>query len=92
MSIRTLRYLIAVAECLNFHEAARRCHATQSTLSIQLRKLEEYLDVRCFERDRSGVRLTAAGRECVTLARKIIVAFDDMRRLAAASPPPDGIY
>ena len=36
MSIRDFRYLIAVADCLNFHEAARRCHVTQSTLSIQL--------------------------------------------------------
>ena len=83
MSIRDFRYLSAVADCLNFHEAARRCHVTQSTLSIQLRKLEGYLGVECFERNRGGVRVTPAGRELVRHARELVESFERMRRIAA---------
>lgn len=84
MTIRDFRYLIAVADCLNFHEAARRCHVTQSTLSIQLRKLEGYLGAECFERSRSGVRLTPAGRELVHHARDLVESFERMRRIGAS--------
>lgn len=69
MSIRALRYLIALADCLNFTRAAERCSVTQSTLSIQLRKLEEYLGVRLFDRDRTHVAITADGRKVLRFAR-----------------------
>jgi hypothetical protein len=46
VSIKALHYLIALAECLNFSRAANRCAVTQPTLSIQVRKLEEYLGVK----------------------------------------------
>ncbi len=83
MTVRDFRYLVAVADCLNFHEAARRCHVTQSTLSIQVRKLEGYLGVECFERNRSGVRVTPAGRELVRHARELVEAFERMREIGA---------
>jgi LysR family hydrogen peroxide-inducible transcriptional activator len=83
MTIRDFRYLIAVADCLNFHEAARRCHVTQSTLSIQLRKLEGYLGAECFERNRGGVRVTPAGHELVHHARDLVESFERMRRIGA---------
>jgi LysR family hydrogen peroxide-inducible transcriptional activator len=76
MSIRALRYLIALAECLNFTRAAERCSVTQSTLSIQLRKLEEYLGVRLFERDRAHVALTDDGRKVLRFARVAVRAAD----------------
>jgi len=76
MSIRELRYLIALADCLNFTRAAERCSVTQSTLSIQLRKLEEYLGVRLFERDRAHVALTEEGRKVLRFARVAVRAAD----------------
>lgn len=76
MSIRALRYLIALADCLNFTRAADRCSVTQSTLSIQLRKLEEYLGVTLFERDRAHVALTAEGRQVLRFARVAVRAAD----------------
>lgn len=76
MSIRALRYLLALAECLNFTRAAERCSVTQSTLSIQLRKLEEYLGVRLFERDRTHVAITEDGRKVLRLARIAVRAAD----------------
>ena len=76
MSIRALRYLIALADCLNFTRAAERCSVTQSTLSIQLRKLEEYLGVRLFERDRAHVAITDDGRRILRYARVAVRAAD----------------
>jgi LysR family hydrogen peroxide-inducible transcriptional activator len=78
MNLRALRYLIALAECLNFSRAADRCAVTQSTLSIQLRKLESYLGVALFVRDRTHVELTAQGREVLRLARVIVTAADEI--------------
>lgn len=78
MNLRQLRYFIAVAETLSFSRAAERCAVTQSTLSIQLRKLEEYLGVTLFERDRSHVALTPHGREVLELARTAVQAADQI--------------
>ena len=75
-SFRDLQYIIAVAEELNFHKAARRCCVTQSTLSIQLKKCEEYLGVELFRRTQHSVALTNEGVEVVAFAR---VALDAAR-------------
>jgi DNA-binding MarR family transcriptional regulator len=78
MSLRALRYLIALAECLNFTRAAERCSVTQSTLSIQLRKLEDYLGVTLFDRDRAHVALTVEGQQLLRFARVAVRATDRM--------------
>lgn len=99
MSIRALRYLIALASCLNFTRAAERCSVTQSTLSIQLRKLEEYLGVRLFERDRAHVALTEDGRRVLRFARVAVRAADRIvavsragRRAAGQVPECSGAH
>jgi len=76
MSIRELRYLIALADCLNFTRAAERCSVTQSTLSIQLRKLEDYLGVTLFERDSAHVAITNDGLAVLRYARVAVRAAD----------------
>lgn len=97
MSIRALRYLLALAECLNFTRAAERCSVTQSTLSIQLRKLEEYLGVRLFERDRAHVALTEDGRKVLRFARVAVRAADRIvtvsrrARTASIATVPEGL-
>ena len=75
-SFRDLQYIVAVAEELNFHKAALRCCVTQSTLSIQLKKCEEYLGVALFRRTQHSVALTHEGVEVVAFAR---VALDAAR-------------
>jgi DNA-binding transcriptional LysR family regulator len=79
VNIKVLQYLIALAECLNFSRAANRCAVTQPTLSIQVRKLEEYLGVTLFERDRVRVVLTDDGENVLRLARIVVAAADEIR-------------
>jgi LysR family cyn operon transcriptional activator len=62
MDLRHLRYFIALAERLSFTRAAASVHVTQSTLSHQIRNLEEELGCALFERSSRAVELTAAGR------------------------------
>lgn len=81
VNIKALHYLIALAECLNFSRAADRCAVTQSTLSIQVRKLEEYLGVTLFERSRTHVALTAEGAKVLGLARIVVGAADEILRI-----------
>jgi LysR family hydrogen peroxide-inducible transcriptional activator len=78
MNLRSMRYLIALAQCLNFSRAAERCAVTQPTLSIQVRKLEEYLGVVLFERDCARVTLTAEGRDVLQLAQVMVAAADNI--------------
>jgi hypothetical protein len=78
VSIKALHYLIALAERLNFSRAANRCAVTQPTLSIQVRKLEEYLGVKLFERNRTRVVLTDDGEKVLRLARIVVGAADEI--------------
>ena len=61
MELRHLRYFDAVAETLNFTRAAERLHVTQSTLSHQIKQLEEEIGTPLFDRGGKQVRLTEAG-------------------------------
>jgi hypothetical protein len=78
VSIKALHYLIALAERLNFSRAANRCAVTQPTLSIQVRKLEEYLGVKLFERKRTRVVPTDDGEKILRLARIVVGAADEI--------------
>jgi DNA-binding transcriptional LysR family regulator len=85
-TFRDLQYIVAVAEELNFHRAALRCCVTQSTLSIQLKKCEEYLGVTLFWRTQHSVALTHEGVEIVAFARVALDAARFIKERAAARP------
>jgi len=84
VNIKVLHYLIALAECLNFSRAANRCAVTQPTLSIQVRKLEDYLGMTLFERNRARVALTDDGERVLRLARIAVGAADEILRIRRA--------
>lgn len=69
MELRQLKYFVKTAETLNFSEAARLLFVTQSTLSQQIRQLEEELDVALFQRDSHSVRLTESGEHLLPCAK-----------------------
>lgn len=87
-TLRQLEYLVALADCLSFGDAARRCHVSQPGLSLQLKELETRLGLRLFERDRRSVVPTPAGRALVARARDILTAVGDLEQAARALRAP----
>ena len=76
MELRQLRYFVKTAETLNFSEAARLLYVTQSTLSQQIRQLEQELDTMLFVRDSHNVTLTESGERLLPLAKHTIQDAD----------------
>ena len=72
MTFVQLEYLIALDNFRHFAEAARSCYVSQPTLSMQIQKLEEELDVKLFDRSKQPVIPTEIGAELIEQARKII--------------------
>ena len=72
MTITQLYYVLAVAEHQNFTKAAEKCFVTQPTLSMQIQKLEDQLDIQIFDRSKKPIELTNIGRKIVTQARNIV--------------------
>jgi LysR family hydrogen peroxide-inducible transcriptional activator len=72
MTITQLKYVLAVAEYRNFTLAAEHSFVTQPTLSMQIQKLEEELDVTIFNRKKKPIELTAIGQKILDQARLIV--------------------
>ncbi|GAA4957582.1 LysR family transcriptional regulator [Algibacter aquimarinus] len=72
MTITQLYYVLAVAENQNFTKAAEKCFVTQPTLSMQIQKLEDQLDIQIFDRSKKPIELTEVGKKIVTQARNIV--------------------
>jgi LysR family hydrogen peroxide-inducible transcriptional activator len=87
-TLRQLQYVVAVAEELSFHRAAARCHVSQPTLSAQLAQVEGALGVSLFERSQKKVIVTAAGREVVQRARRLILEADEIVRASERIKDP----
>lgn len=72
MTITQLQYVLAVAEQQNFTKAAEKSFVTQPTLSMQIQKLEDELDIQIFDRSKKPIQLTEVGKKIVTQARNIV--------------------
>jgi LysR family hydrogen peroxide-inducible transcriptional activator len=72
MTFVQLEYIIAVDTWRHFAEAASHCFVTQPTLSMQIQKLEEELEVKLFDRSKQPVVPTETGTEIIEQARKIL--------------------
>ena len=88
MTLRELRYLIAVADHRHFGRAATACHVTQPTLSAQLRKLESYLGNTLIDRGSKQITLTAIGELVVERARVLLQQADNIMLLTRARRGP----
>ena len=88
MNLRDLHYLLAVADGLNFKRAAEACHISQPTLSMQIKKMEDYLGVRLFERTNKSVILTDTGRRIVEVAQRIVQDEQEIFDIARAVRDP----
>ena len=76
MTITQLKYVLAIAEHKNFTKAAEKCFVTQPTLSTQIQKLEDELDIIIFDRGKKPIELTEVGRKIVFQARNIVNEAD----------------
>lgn len=83
LSLRDLEYVVALADEHHFGRAAERCHVSQPTLSVQVRKLENALGLILFERTNRRVLLTPAGQTIVRQARAVLA--EAQRLLVQAS-------
>ncbi|MEW2288723.1 LysR family transcriptional regulator [Streptomyces sp. NPDC047841] len=82
---RLLRSFLAVAEEGSLVRAAERVYVSQPALTKQIRQLESRLGVRLFDRSRTGMALTDAGRELARRAPDVLAAWDDALRAARAA-------
>lgn len=76
MTITQLQYVLAIAEHKNFTKAAEKCFVTQPTLSTQIQKLEDELDILIFDRSKKPIELTDVGRKIVHQAKNIVNESD----------------
>ncbi len=84
MTLTELRYIVALAQEQHFGRAAERCHVSQPTLSIAVKKLEEELDATLFERGKQGILPTPLGRQIVAIANQVLEQTARIRDVAEA--------
>ncbi len=79
MDMDQVKTFLAVVANGSFLEAASRLHVTQSTVSSRIQTLEQYLGATLFIRNRSGARLTPAGRRFIHHAKSLLLTLDQAR-------------
>ena len=91
MTLKQLRYLIAIAEAGSFSAAARRAYIAQPALSRQISLLESELEMQLLERQHDGVALTDAGRRLYEVSRSVVQKLDSVKdELASTRGNPIG--
>ncbi|MFN3545179.1 MAG: LysR substrate-binding domain-containing protein [Thiobacillus sp.] len=88
MTLQELKYLVALADHGHFGRAAEACFITQSTLSTQIKKLEDFLGVTLFDRSLKRVTPTPIGKEILAAARNIVEEAERIRELAKHAQDP----
>jgi LysR family transcriptional regulator, hydrogen peroxide-inducible genes activator len=88
MTLTELRYIVAVARERHFGRAAEACFVSQPTLSVAIKKLEEELEVKIFERGSSEVTMTPLGEDIVRQAQSVIEQAQDIREIAKRGKDP----
>ncbi|ANQ83187.1 hydrogen peroxide-inducible genes activator [Azoarcus olearius] len=88
MTLTDLRYLVALAHERHFGRAAEKCHVSQPTLSVAIKKVEDELGIALFERSASEVKITETGRRIVAQAEKVLVEASQIHEIAAAGKDP----
>lgn len=78
MTLQQLRYIVSIDKYRHFGKAAEACGLTQSTLSLMVKKIEEELDVRLFDRDAHPVAPTEIGRKVIDQAKVVLYNADQI--------------
>ncbi|MGW1547241.1 LysR family transcriptional regulator [Streptomyces sp. NPDC002346] len=85
IDLHKLEHFVAVAKTESFVQAAERLHLSQSALSRSIQALERYCGVALFDRSRSGVYLTATGRQVLAQAEDLLFNAQSLERVLGAA-------
>lgn len=88
MTLTELKYIVAVAREKHFGHAADACYVSQPTLSVAIKKLEEELDVKLFERSAGEVSVTPLGEEIVRQAQSVLEQAAAIKEIAKRGKDP----
>ncbi len=88
MTLTELKYIVAVAREKHFGKAADACHVSQPTLSLAIKKLEEELDLKLFERSATEVTVTPLGSEVVLQAQSVLEQASHIKEIAKRGKDP----
>ena len=88
MTLTELKYIVAVSRERHFGRAAEACFVSQPTLSVAIKKLEDELDVKIFERGGAEVRVTPLGEQIVRQAQQVIEQAAAIKEIAKLGKDP----
>lgn len=88
MTLTELRYIVAVARERHFGRAAEACFVSQPTLSVAVKKLEDELDVKLFERGGTEISVTPLGEAIVRQAQVVIEQAAAIKEIAKSGKDP----
>ncbi len=88
MTLTELKYIVAVARERHFGKAADACFVSQPTLSVAVKKLEEELDLKLFERSANEVTVTPLGEEIVRQAQSVLEQAANIKDIAKRGKDP----
>ena len=88
MTLTELRYIVAVAREKHFGKAAETCYVSQPTLSVAIKKLEDELEVKLFERSAGDVTVTPLGQEIVRQAQMVLEQAAGIKEIAKRGQDP----
>ena len=88
MTLTELKYIVAVARERHFGKAAEACFVSQPTLSVAIKKLEDELEVKLFERGANEVTVTPLGEEIVRQAQTVIEGAAGIKETAKRGKDP----
>ncbi|HSU20861.1 MAG TPA: LysR substrate-binding domain-containing protein [Variovorax sp.] len=88
MTLTELKYIVAVARERHFGKAAEACHVSQPTLSVAIKKLEDELEVKLFERSATEVTVTPLGGQIVQQAQSVLEQAASIREIAKRGKDP----
>jgi LysR family transcriptional regulator, hydrogen peroxide-inducible genes activator len=88
MTLTELKYIVAVAREKHFGKGADACHVSQPTLSVAVKKLEEELQVKLFERNANEITVTPLGIEIIRQAQSVLEQADNIKEIAKRGKDP----
>ena len=88
MTLTELKYIVAVAREKHFGKAAEACYVSQPTLSVAIKKLEDELEVKLFERSAGEVTVTPLGEQIVQQAQSVLDQAASIKEIAKRGKDP----